>query len=215
MINDINSYQEIELFFESYIDWITELFPNIPDDHSMKNSEADQLITHEYAIFPSKATKNDLVKIFKSINIPDYYFKFLLSYNYRNIEVPLFSFPPTYSDDNLREINSDIERYIRFRLIPVLYDKSGLGYYCIDLDQEEAIVFYRNNEQPSLLMRKKKLAKSFLSILMFLKEYLDWGGNISGLDSEDKLEALAELKGIDSVIRVVWDEWWLPRLLVV
>ncbi|MFO6422109.1 hypothetical protein [Motilimonas sp. KMU-193] len=224
-MNEINNHSEINSFFESYIDWITELFPELPEGHLMKGSEADKLIEHEYAIFKSDMLSDDILKLSDNPDIPKYYLEFLSEYSYRNLEVPLFSFPSTHlevplfsfpsthPEDGLREIKSDIGRYIEYGLVPFVYDKSGTGYYCIDLRQEEAVVFYKNDERPSLTVRNKKLASSFLSVLIFLKEYLDWGGNISGLDDEYKPEALAELKGIDSQIGTVWEDWWLPRLL--
>jgi hypothetical protein len=214
MVNEIKQYQEIVSFFESYIDWIAELFPDLPAEHSMKGSEADKMITHEYAVFKSDILRHDILKLSEKTGIPNYYLEFLLSYSYRSLEVPLFSFPSTHPDDGLREIKSDIGRYIEYRLVPFGYDKFGTGYYCMDLLQGEVIVFYENKERPSMSVRKKKLASSFLSVLVFLKEYLDWGGNISGLDDNDKPEALSELKGIDSLISATWDDWWLPRLLV-
>jgi hypothetical protein len=210
----MRDYQEINDFFDSYIDWIKELFPSLPDGHAMKGSEADQMINHEYAIFQSEDLKDVIQNFSETHSIPNYYLSFLSAYCYRNLEVPLFSFSSTHPDDGLQEIMSDISRYIEFQLIPVVSNKSGTGYYCIDLIQEGAIVFYKNNERPSLSHRNQKLASSFLKLLIFLKEYLDWGGNISGLDDEDKPEALAELKGLDSTISSAWDDWWLPRLLV-
>ncbi|MCE2596992.1 hypothetical protein K6Y31_19635 [Motilimonas cestriensis] len=212
-MNKMNNPSEINSFFESYIDWITELFPELPVGHPMKGSEADKLIEHEYAIFKSDMLSDDILKLSDNPDIPKYYLEFLSEYSYRNLEVPLFSFPSTHPEDGLREIKSDIGRYIEYGLVPFVYDKSGTGYYSIDLRQEEAVVFYKNDERPSLTVRNKKLASSFLSVLIFLKEYLDWGGNISGLDDEYKPEALAELKGIDSQIGAVWEDWWLPRLL--
>jgi hypothetical protein len=210
----MSKYQEINNFFDSYIVWIRELFPYLPDGHVMKDSDADNMINHEYAIFQSEDLNGVIRNLSKKYSIPDYYQSFLSAYCYRNLEVPLFSFSSTHPDDELREINSDINRYIEFKLIPVVSSKSGTGYYCIDLVQDEAIVFYKNDERPSLTERNQKLASSFLKVLIFLKEYLDWGGNISGLDDEDKPEALAELKSIDQMISITWDEWWLPRLIV-
>jgi hypothetical protein len=214
MIDKKNYDPQIKIFFESYIDWITQLFPNFPiQDNPAKSSKADKLIEHQYAIFKSDILKNDIIKLSKQFNIPDYYLDFLLFYSYRNLEVPLFSFPPTHPDETLSVIKSDIKHYVKYGLVPVFYDKYGTGNYCIDLHQDDAIVFYKNNEFPSNSLRKEKLASSFLSILMFLREYLDWGGSINGLDDDDKLEALLELKNIDLLINSSWESWWLPRLI--
>jgi hypothetical protein len=210
---DMNSYKEINEFFDSYIDWIGDLFPDLSASHPMKDSEADQMIRHQYSIFKSDALKTDIVEIYEKSVVPDYYICFLISYCYRSLEVPLFEFPSTHPDDNLSEIKSDIRSYVEYGLIPFASDKSGTGSYCIDLMQDAAVVFYKNNERPVKSINKSKIAASFLSLLVFLKEYLDWGGNINGLDADDKLEALTELKGVDPVISASWDSWWLPRLL--
>jgi hypothetical protein len=206
--------REIDEFFDTYIDWIKELFPGLSEGYEMKGSEADQMINHEYAIFQSEDLGDEIQRLAKTYSIPGCYLKFLSAYCYRNLEVPLFAFSSIHPDDGLQEIKFEISRYIEFQLIPVASNKSGTGYYCIDIIQEEAIVFYKNNERPSLSCRNQKLASSFLKLVTFLKEYLDWGGNMSGLDDEDKSEALAELKSIDSTISSVWNEWWLPHLLV-
>ncbi|MFW2055156.1 hypothetical protein F4U02_08725 [Acinetobacter haemolyticus] len=214
MIDKENSYPQINIFFESYIDWITQLFPDFSIlDTPIKSFKADKLIEHQYAIFKSDILKNDIIKISEQFDIPDYYSDFLLFYSYRNLETPLFSFPSTHPNDNLSVIKSDIKHYIKYGLVPVFYDKHGTGNYCIDLHQEDAIVFYKNNELPSKSLRKEKLASSFFSTLIFLREYLDWGGNITGLNDEDKSEALLELKNIDLLINSTWSSWWLPRLI--
>lgn len=214
MTDITGKYLEISDFFNAYVDWIAEIFPEIPNSHPMKCSEAEKLIVYEFSIFKSPALEGDIFEISNGRYVPAYYVDFLLSYSYRTLEVPLFSFPSTHPNDELNEIKCNIDRYIEFGLIPFAYNKNGTGFYCIDLIQGEAVVFYKNAERPSLQVRNKKLASSFLSLLIFLKEYLDWGGNISGLDDHDKTEALGELKSIDPTIGLAWEEWWLPRLLI-
>lgn len=210
----MKKYHEIKEFFDSYIEFIGEILPNLPPGHVMEDSEADKFVTNEFGITKPMALNDEILKLVEKHGLPEYYKEFLSAYSYRNLELPLVVFPSTHPNDGLRELKSDIEKYVGYGLIPFASNKSGLGVYCIDLQQEEAIVFYENNELPNSSVRKKKLVSSFLSLLLFLKEYLDWGGNISGLDEEDKPEALAELKRVDPVMATVWQEWWLPRLLV-
>ncbi|CCN72626.1 hypothetical protein [Vibrio nigripulchritudo] len=205
--------QTIDSFFKCYIEWITELFPRLSHDHSMKNSEVDNMINHQYAIYENYLKERDIAKMLECNKFPEFFDYFLSKYCYRSLEIPLFIFPSTHPEDAFTELKLGLTKFNRYKLIPFAHDKSGTGIYCIDLIQNEGIVFYNYSETPSNIVRKKLLASSFLSLLSFLKEYLDWGGNLAGLEQEDLSEAVSDLRNVEKVIDLTWNEWWYPKLL--
>lgn len=206
----MTNYPEIDRFFNVYYEWISQLFPSIPNGTKEVIEGATEFIGNVYLFKKPGMSTDEIERLAESaFSLPAYYIEFLSEYSYRNLELPIFTFPDTIAGaDSFLPM---VKKGAPFSVLPFSYDKMENGVYCIDFSQNEKIVFFSYaNDRPN----HEIVASSFLTLLSFISEYLEWGGSLGELDISDREEAVTELKSRDphGIGGDAWSRWWLPRL---
>lgn len=207
----MSEFPEIDRFFDTYVDSIRNMFPALRDGYPEKIEGASQFIDEAFSISRSAEKPAFLRNIRElEIAIPRYYEVFLSAYTYRNLELPIVHFPATTAPAD--RLMSMVRTSEPCSLLAFASDENVDGSYCIDLTRDEAIVFHpavSDVREPRIV-----LASSFLHLLTFLTEFIEWGANIDELDEADRMEALRELRDTDreGVGGEAWETWWRPRL---
>jgi len=208
-------YKQIEDFFNTYIEWANEnLLNNSPTDEQNSDDEASALMEYAYRIEPGGVDREGLKLLQRfGLKIPDYYEAFLSYYSYRSLEIPLMKFPSTKKEDDLEELVGMFERCSVYGLIPFAHDKDGAGTYCIDLLNSECIIYFPYS--PGTLSQRDPLIKSFLDVMILLKEVFEYGGEINSLPEDEKEDALHNIRSLEPEIlgSKAWDDWWLMQLV--
>ena len=189
-------FAQIDAFFNTYHDWISEMFPNVVDTAEQHSPPAaQQLIEASFRFCRPGVNAEEISRLSAVVpELPDYYEYFLSQYAYPGLEVPVFTFPATDSGaDGLLPL---LERGASSSVLPFAYDKLSTGLYCVDYSDKHQVVFFQSSEKsPS----SRVLASSFTHVLSFIREFLDWGGDLSALDEAEASDAISDLRAVDPV----------------